>query len=100
MSAATIERKVGATAPPLVGPANRRLAFWLVSVIAQVPEVVMVQPAAVKNDGTVVLTLVTVPDPTSALHVPSPCSTADADPPEDGTHPEREDVKLLHSVVS
>ena len=63
MSAATSERNVGATAPPVVGPENTVFAVSVASVTASVPEVVTGEPDTDKNEGTVMATDVTVPEP-------------------------------------
>ena len=64
-SAATIERKPGVAAPPLVGPANTRLAACVARLIASVPVVVTGEPEMDMIDGTVAATLLTVPLPAS-----------------------------------
>lgn len=67
MSAATSVRKVGAAAPPLLGPEKTVLAVWLSSVMASVPEVVTGLPAMSKIDvGAESATLVTVPVPAAS----------------------------------
>ena len=61
MSAATSERKVGAAAPPDVGPAKTKFAFSLTSVAVSVPLEVTGEPLTEKIEGIVSATLVTVP---------------------------------------
>lgn len=64
ISAAASERKVGAAAPPLLGPANTVFALWLSKDRASVPDVVIGLPDTSKMaDGADNATLVTVPAP-------------------------------------
>ena len=66
-SATTSERNVGADALPVVGPANTELAASVARLIVKVPLVVIEEGDTLRNDGTVIPTLVTVPPPRLAV---------------------------------
>ena len=69
-SAPTMERNVGATAPPLVGPAQTKLAACVASDPVSVPAVVTGEPLTVNIPGSDRATLVTEPPDGQAVHVP------------------------------
>ena len=56
-------RKVGAAAAPLLGPANKVLTDWVVSVPVSVPLVVTGEPDTAKMEGSASATEVTEPVP-------------------------------------
>jgi hypothetical protein len=67
MSSAVNDRKVGAAADPVVGPAKIVLAVWVARLTASVPLVVIGEPVTLRKFGTVRATLVTVPPARPAI---------------------------------
>ena len=62
-SASTSDRKLGAAALPIAGPAKIVFAFCVASDKDNVPLDVIGDPETVKKEGAVSATLVTPPDP-------------------------------------
>ena len=100
MSAATSERKVGAVAAPVDGPANTKLADCVVRVPVRVPDAVTGLPDTLKMLGRANPTLVTVPPLLGGVaQVPSALKKLAVPPPEDGASPLSAEVKVSNIAV-